>query len=322
MADRPHLSICIPVFKRKEILSETLRSIYDEIKNIPSNIIEVIVTDNDPEKEAFESFKLYKNLSNWHYHSVDVKGFLNSIQALKHGNGNFLKLHNSQFVWNKGSVQRVLRVTNSMSNSVIFWGNGQLLSKSFEKISNFDLFIRRIGYFVTWSNGFMIRKDDLDINIDDLNPIFPHTSLLLTQARAKEYCIDNTNLWRMQRVSKKGGFHFIKEFENFVGDVEREFEKGIVSVETLESLKRELRHYLYPKMFLRTKLLGLENYDFSHYWIYFRSLYGFFWPISIIIFSIVSLFRVIKVKLHYNENIYLKIRRFFRAKIPLLKSCK
>lgn len=297
MADRPHLSICIPVFKRKEILSNTLKSIYEEIKDIPTSVIEVVLTDNDHEKEAFESFRPYENLPNWHYYNVNVKGFLNSIQALNHGKGYFLKLHNSQFEWNKGSVERVMNVTESMSDSVIFWGNGQLLSKSFEKIPNFDLFIRKIGYYITWSNGFMIRKDDLDININ-LNPIFPHTSLLLTQVCAKGYCIENTKLWRMQRVSKKGGFHFIKEFENFVGDLENKYNKGNISFETLSSLKKELRHYLYPKMFLRSKLLGLENYDFSYYWRYFRSLYGFFWPISIIVYSALSFIRVILVRLN------------------------
>ena len=297
MAGRPQLSICIPVFKRKEILSRTLRSIFDEIKDIPENIVEVVLTDNDAEREAFESFKPYENLSNWHYHSVEVEGFLNSIQALNHGTGYFLKLHNSQFVWNKGSVERVLHVTNTMVNSFIFWGNGQLMAKPFEEFSNFDSFIRKVGYFITWSNGFMIRKEDFDIDID-FNPIFPHTSLLLTQVHAKDYCIENTNLWRMQRVSKKGGFHFIKEFESFLDDVEMEYENGVISFETLRSLKRELRLYLYPKMFLRTKLLGLENYDFSHYCEYFRSIYGVFWPVLVIVYSVISLIRVILVRLN------------------------
>ena len=61
MEDRPLLSICIPVFKRKEILAKTLRSINDEIKDLPSNKVEVVVTDNDPEREAYESFKLYEH---------------------------------------------------------------------------------------------------------------------------------------------------------------------------------------------------------------------------------------------------------------------
>lgn len=68
------LSICIPTYKRPEIIDQLLDTIYRQ--NVDHSIFEVCITDNsetDETKNVIEA--KYKNIDNLRYKKTTCKGF-------------------------------------------------------------------------------------------------------------------------------------------------------------------------------------------------------------------------------------------------------
>ena len=92
--DKPIVSICIPTYGRVEILKNTLDSIFSQC--VESAKFEVCISDNSPTDETEQMLKLYfSDKTNLVYSKSTSEGFINSIEALKLGDGKFLKLHNN-----------------------------------------------------------------------------------------------------------------------------------------------------------------------------------------------------------------------------------
>ena len=127
--NKPYFSICIPGFKRKEYLRKTLQSIYSE-KNLNSvnlNEFEVIISDNDSEAELKTLCEDF-NYDNLHYYNAHCDGFMNSYHALLYGNGMFLKLHNSQELFNHDSLKILIDTVknNTKEKPLLFFTSGLL----------------------------------------------------------------------------------------------------------------------------------------------------------------------------------------------------
>lgn len=186
------LSICIPCYGRVEYVRKTLKSIFIDNADVPLEKYEVIISDNDSNqaiKVLTEEFK-YPNLR---YFYTNCEGFMNSYYVLTYAQGEFFKLHNSQTLFRKGSLSKIIsEIKNNIENkTLIFYTNGLLGSRKSQTYSNFNDFMYNLSYWSSWSNGFNIWKsefDKIDKNLK-LNKLFPHTSLFLTQHQAKLFCI-------------------------------------------------------------------------------------------------------------------------------------
>ena len=101
------LSICIPCCKRIEQLELTLTSIFQDNSDVPITDYEIILSDNDPlhEIELLVNKFDFENLKYFH---TDCEGFLNSYCVLTYAKGTFLKLHNSQAKFKKGSLTKII----------------------------------------------------------------------------------------------------------------------------------------------------------------------------------------------------------------------
>ena len=129
---------------------------------------------------------------------------------------NFFKLHNSQTLFRKGSLSKIIsEIKNNIENkTLIFYTNGLLGSRKSQTYSNFNDFMYNLSYWSSWSNGFNIWKsefDKIDKNLK-LNKLFPHTSLFLTQHQAKLFCINDNLLFDVQRIPKRGGHNKFEAF--------------------------------------------------------------------------------------------------------------
>lgn len=209
------LSICIPCYGRVEYVRKTLKSIFIDNADVPLEKYEVIISDNDSNqaiKVLTEEFK-YPNLR---YFYTNCEGFMNSYYVLTYAQGEFFKLHNSQTLFRKGSLSKIIsEIKNNIENkTLIFYTNGLLGSRKSQTYSNFNDFMYNLSYWSSWSNGFNIWKsefDKIDKNLK-LNKLFPHTSLFLTQHQAKLFCINDNLLFDVQRIPKRGGHNKFEAF--------------------------------------------------------------------------------------------------------------
>ncbi|HFH0903812.1 TPA: glycosyltransferase, partial [Escherichia coli] len=179
-----YISVCIPTKNRLDYLTKTVESIIND--NVDVHAYEIVIADNSDddltEKYARELMDSGYNIK---YYKNPQTGFYNSIQALQLGDGAFLKLHNDYTSFNKGGFKKLFDhvVKNYDSRNMLFFTNGALgaVSTKYE-CTSFDKFVFNASYLITWSSSFSIWKDDfieLETKPDDLNEMFPHTSLIL-----------------------------------------------------------------------------------------------------------------------------------------------
>ena len=99
------LSICIPCYGRVEYVRKTLNSIFKDNNNVPLEEYEVIISDNDPQKAIEPLIQEFQKPNLKYFHTI-CEGFMNSYHVLTYASGEFLKLHNSQTILKKGSLQK------------------------------------------------------------------------------------------------------------------------------------------------------------------------------------------------------------------------
>lgn len=214
MEKQPLLSICVPTCKREYLVDQLLQTIYAQ--NCDRSLFEVCITDNsdtDETKCLIES--KYQGYENLHYKKVFCEGFMNSTEALKCGNGLYIKLHNDYSMFKEGSLQKFIdQVRKNLEDKpLIFYSlRGKEIDQEF---SDFDSFMRKINYLSTWSTSFAIWKEDLDrILATDIEPnhMYPHTTILFHEYYKKVFLVDDYVYFDNVEPKKKGGYNLVDNF--------------------------------------------------------------------------------------------------------------
>lgn len=306
------ISICIPCFKRKEYLKKTLQSIYSEENLTSVNLeeFEVIISDNDPTadiKTLCENFP-YSNL---HYYNTKCEGFMNSYHSLSYGKGKFLKLHNSQELFNKGSLKTLIESIrkNTEENPVLFYTSGLLAKGNIFIEDNFNDFINNTSYLSSWSNAFGIWKEDFDKvkNNIKLNKLFPHTSLLFTQYYKKKYIVNNQVLFTTQFVKKRGGHNKFQAFTiEYPSILKKAVNNGSISEKTFKKIIKKLAYEYLPLLFFNVKIIRRETFSSEGFK---NNIKKYFPPNTFYVVIILSLF--IPFKIFWRK---LKIKYFLNNK--------
>lgn len=265
---QPILSICIPCYKRVEYVINTLRSIYIENKNVSLCDYEVIISDNDPDHEIGRMITEY-NYPNLRYYHTDCEGFMNSYHVLTYGRGKLLKLHNSQVKFKKGVLKLLVDEAkkNADKRGLIFYSNGFLYKNRTIEYHSFDSFFNALGYWPSWSNGFSIWKDDFEMigNIE-LNRLFPHTSVWITQHNKKKYVVDDQQLFETQRVKGRSGHNKFEAFTiHFPSLVDECFHNGWISENTKKHVLHNILTEFLPILLFNKYIARIENFDISGY---------------------------------------------------------
>lgn len=207
MENQPILSICIPTYKREYLIEKLINGIYAQ--NCDRSLFEVCITDNS---ETDETQKLIQNkfsgIENLHYKKVECEGYRNSIEALKLGNGQFLKLHNDYTMFHDGCLAKLIDNVAALAKDkpVVFYTlRGKDEVRSFR---DFDKFMYDINYLSTWSTSFSIWKEDFDRLMTDginCNSMYPHTSLLFAESWKNNFLVDEYGYFYNDQPKKKGG---------------------------------------------------------------------------------------------------------------------
>lgn len=310
--NKPYFSICIPGFKRKEYLRKTLHSIYSEqnLKSVNLNEFEVIISDNDSEAELKTLCEDF-NYDNLHYYNAHCDGFMNSYHALLYGNGMFLKLHNSQELFNQDSLKILIDTVknNTKEKPLLFFTSGLLEKGNIFVEDNFENFINSTSYLSSWSNAFGIWKEDFDIVKDNvkLNKLFPHTSLLFTQYYKKKYIVNDQVLFTTQFVKKRGGHNKFRAFTiEYPSILDEAVSNKNISKKTFNKIINELMYGFLPLLFFNVKIIKRETFSSEGFK---ENIKKYFPKNALYIVIILSLFipfkiiwRRIKIKHFLNKN--------------------
>lgn len=220
MINQPLLSICIPTYKREYLIEKLIKSIYAQ--KCDYSLFEVCITDNSETDETQSLIReKFSDIENLHYKKVECEGYRNSIEALRFGNGQFLKLLNDYTMVQEGCLQKLIDniAAQVQTKPVIFY---TLRDK--EKIRaywNFNEFMYDINYLSTWSSSFSIWKEDFDKLMGSgiaCNYMYPHTSLLFAESWKQSFLVDENGYFYNDQPKKKGeikgksGYNLVDNF--------------------------------------------------------------------------------------------------------------
>lgn len=261
----PLISICIPAYKRVELVKKTIDSIYRSAGNIDHSLFEVVVSDNDVEQELKPVIATY-NYENLTYFYSKCDGFMNSYFALSYGRGQFLKLQNSQACFENDTLELMLELVNQYVNErpMILFSNGQLKNLKIKSYNTFDDFMFASSYYTSWSNGIGIWKIDFDNLPKDLvlNEMFPHTTIIMNMDEKDSFIIDDRRLFCMQKIPKKGGHNMFKSFSvDYTSFIEDKYHQKKISYKTYHKIKDDLVNRFFPHLYFKTKIIRIDTYE-------------------------------------------------------------
>lgn len=297
----PILSICIPTFKRVDVVRETIRLIYEDSVDVDFNDFEVVVSDNDPECESrcfVDEFKY----PNFRYIPTDCEGFLNSYYALTYGKGVMLKLHNNRDHMKPGMLKYIINRIKSVADSkpALFFTNGNLGYKSPKEFKTADEFLYSLSYYSSWSSGFNIWREDFDKIKDTvkIDKMFPQTSLLFATLDRDKFMIDDIRLYKGSgHKEKKLRYNPIYVFGvEYVDLVKGIYEDGIISKRTFNKIRKEtLKNYLALQYF-KSKILRKNEIEYIDIRKNLNIHYGRFGWLKLVGYTLIAPLTILRYK--------------------------
>jgi hypothetical protein len=240
-----YLSICIPTNGRLDILKNTLDSIFKN--GIQSyDDFEVILSDNSDNCDLELMVKeFYGQFPNLIYSKSNCFGFLNSINALKIANGEFLKLHNNYTMFTSSGLSDLIAfIKNENQNKSLtyFRNTGK---KGIQYFNSFNDFFYDLSYWNSWSTGISIwREDFIKISNGDFNRMFPHVSLLIYQNSKKKYIINDFLYFVNQDVPGKGGYNLFRTFSiDYLDLMKLALDSSFITKKTYIKIKKDLLNF-------------------------------------------------------------------------------
>jgi glycosyltransferase involved in cell wall biosynthesis len=164
------VSILIPVYNRKNIISETIASACAQTyRNV-----EIIVVDNasnDGTWEEIKSASLVDNRIKIYRNDYNLGPVANWIKCLEKSNGYYVKILFSDDLISSDYVEKCLSL---MSADTAFVYSGVKLFNDDPKNDSYHYFIGKTGY---WNSSFYIKRALLDINV----PVSPGCAIFRRQ---------------------------------------------------------------------------------------------------------------------------------------------
>lgn len=262
------LSICIPTYKRAQLLRKTLNSIYAQ--NVDHKLFEVCISDDSPDDETKNMIENeFSSIDNLVYQKIPDCGYMNLIEAAKLGKGALLKFQNDYASFKAGSLKRLLNLIseNLEQKPILFFGLKSLKNTSeIEKFVNFNDFISNIDYMSTFCSSVALWKDDFDLcnkNKIQVNHAFPHTSYLFNCSNKPSMIVDNYDYFLNQTLTTKGGYNlpefFVKEYLTLIDDTL--YSKSIITKKTREKLEENILKFV-GQWYVTTKVES-KKYKFK-----------------------------------------------------------
>lgn len=268
---KPLLSICIPTNGVSDWVFPVLESIYSQ--KIDDRLFEVVLMDNGNDPSFKEKATDYANeKNNLLYATTTAQLFLSELQSYRSASGVFIKFINHRSILQPGSLQYLIDFIkkNSKKKPIVYFANGCLKTKEkIQTLPSFDLFVRGLGYWLTWSSGMGFWKEDFDTtDLSTVNELFPHTAILFSKKDRETYLLDNTILFEdlPQGKKPKGNYNLFHAFAVEFPDLMLGLWKaGDISAETFFSVKQSLLGFLQSLYYTYIFRKVYCSYDLSNY---------------------------------------------------------
>ena len=240
------LSVCIPTNGILEWMKPVMESILSQ-KADPAEY-EIVVSDNG-DHEDFKEYmrKLAGEHGNILYHESDSQGFLNQLDSFRLASGQFIKFLNHRFTLREGAIGELIRISKEFHEKKpqLFFTNGSLGKEGLCRFSGFDDYVRKLGFYTSWSGGVAFWKED-PIPAKVSSTYFPHLEFVLNPEK-EEYAVENAIL--MDELpsdsTKKGRYNLFDAFAvDYYEYYVRMQEAGFISEATLKDFKNKLTLYL------------------------------------------------------------------------------
>lgn len=253
------LSICIPTYKRAQLLRKTLNSIYAQ--NVDHKLFEVCISDDSPDDETKNMIENeFSSIDNLVYQKIPDLGY-NIVEALKLGKGEFLKCQNDYAIFKEGSLQKIINLisSNLEDKPILYFGLKSVKTNSeIQEFNNFNDFISCIDLMATFLSSNGLWKEDFNIcnsNNIELVQAFPHTTYLFNCSFKTSIIVDNYDYFVNQDLKTKGGYNlpqfFVQEFLNLADKTL--FTKSLITKKTREKLEINIIQFV-ANWYLTTKI--------------------------------------------------------------------
>ncbi len=246
------LSLCIPTNGVSEWVFPVLDSIYNQ--NADEELFEVVITDNGQNVEfktkINEFAKLHNNIV---YKETNALPFLNEIESYKIARGELIKFVNHRTRLVDGTISKFFQFIKKNYNDkpILYFSNGVLnLSKTTHEYDSFDMFVKNLSYWSSWSTGMTIWKSDfekLTIDVSEYNELFPHTDILFYEKKRGKYIINNEIIFDEIPVNgiPKAKYDLFYAFAvEYPGILIKLLMNKCISVDTFNNLKRDILDFI------------------------------------------------------------------------------
>lgn len=275
---QPIISICIPSSGRIEFLEKTLDTIFAQ--NIDSSFFEVCISDNSINDETRNLLdNKYEEHKNLIYQRSNEHSYLNLIEALKMGNGKFLKLLNDYTsLINNNTLGYVIDFVKKYENdnAVLFFRSQEKVN-DIQEFNDLNSFHKELGYWDTSAPCFGIYKtvfDQIIKNGVSLNKWFPHVSLLYAQKKASKFVVIDKKIFEGTTIKNKGGYNIPEVFgNNYIGmneyllksDTITQDTYNFVKMETLDFVSEWYSKSIYDKLYCAFDFANTEKWLSEYY---------------------------------------------------------
>lgn len=250
------LSICIPTQNRAAVLQKSLQSIVSQDIFTARDDIEIVVYDSvssDNTGAVVQEFvDHFKGKVRYIRNETDlVDG--NFEQALRQGQGTFLKLANDSLNWIPGSMEKMVRLvemTLPVKPVLFFLNQSRPTEEAITAVNGVDSFLQTVSFYITWIGGFGIWKNQLN----EMNDFSRHSTLKLTQADAVLRLMNNSDtgyvcnlpMFQVLTTTPKGGYDIAEVFGRNYLALLRQFNTQITA-STMSMLKKDvLEKHIFP----------------------------------------------------------------------------
>lgn len=207
--NKPYLSICIPTYNRAEYLKKTIESIIISPAFFKTGVIEIVISDNAssdhtsevilPFKEQFPEKIKYIRLKK----SVD--SHFNFENALKNGNGVYLKLLNDTSLFQDHALEMFIHDLKQQPEASVFLSFiTRRHPESGRMISNCNDLLAYASFYMTWISAFCFKRSAF-LSIEEPFRFyylsFPHVDLAfrLLEKKEKVY-VSNKEYYNRQNI--------------------------------------------------------------------------------------------------------------------------
>lgn len=265
------LSICIPTWNRSVYLGQSLASLQEQLKDIPTGMVELYVSDNcsgDETPTVVDNY-IQKGLPlTYNRNSENIGAARNFLQCMKNAKGKYILLLGDDDILNLGALSLIIEKIKEDDYGLIYFHRFDNIKDPIVVYDNKETFYKQISYWFTFMSSSIFRKDVVD-QIDFNKYVGTHLLqmpyYIASADRGKRNLIINQDLLNIGLDWKNnGGYNFYEVFvQNYLNIWKDYMKKGTLSQKCYKYLKKDvlvnyIHHYNYR---ILIKHEGVKNND-------------------------------------------------------------